>query len=102
MSATDDLQRDDAIEVLKDGAAMIRGTRTEAHRLAALVAGGMPIDEILFDYPGLTDAQVRAAVAYAKAHPWRGAPFPSRTLKSSLRQGEGGLAKAFKAARARG
>jgi len=101
MSAADDLQRGDAIEVLKNGTAVVRGTRTEAHRLAALVAGGMPIDEILLDYPGLTDAQLHAAIAYARKHPWRGTPFPPRTVKSTLRQGEGGLTMAFKAARAR-
>ena len=101
MSATDDLQRDHAIEDRKDGTAVIRGTRTEAHRIAALVAGGMPLDEILSDYPDMTEAQVRAAVAYARKHPWRGAPFPPRTVKSVLRQGGMGLQKAFAAARSR-
>jgi uncharacterized protein (DUF433 family) len=81
------------------GAALIRGTGVEAHRIAALVEGGMPISEVLRDYPGLKRAQVEAAVAYAKAHPKQGRPFPSRTVKSMLRRGRGGLRRAFAAAR---
>jgi len=82
------------------GTALIRGTDVEAHRIAALVEGGMPIIEVMRDYPGLTRAQVEAAVAYAKAHPKQGRPFPSRTVKSVLRQGGGGLRRAFSSARA--
>jgi hypothetical protein len=78
--------------------AMIRGAGVEAHRIAALVEGGMPIAEVMRDYPGLTRAQVEAAVAYARAYPKQGHPFPGRSVKSVLRQGRGGLGKAFLAA----
>lgn len=81
------------------GTALISGTDVEAHRIAALVEGGLPIDEVLRDYPALTRSQVDAAVAYAKAHPKQGRPFPRRTVKSVLRQGRGGLKKAFAVAR---
>ena len=84
---------------MRDGVAVIRGTHVEAHRIAALVDGGMSTAEILRDYPSLTAKQVKAAIAYAKAHPKQGRPFPSRTVKSMLRQGKGGLRRAFAAAR---
>lgn len=89
-------RNEDAIDP-SDGT--IRGTGIEAHRIAALIDGDMPRDEVLRDYPNLTAAQVEAAVAYARANPKQGRPFPSRTLKYHLRNGKGGLARAFAAAR---
>jgi uncharacterized protein (DUF433 family) len=80
------------------GTALIRGTDIEAHRIAALIEGGTPIIEVMRDYPGLAQAQIEAAVAYAKAHPKQGRPFPGRTVKSVLRHGGGGLKRAFSAA----
>jgi uncharacterized protein (DUF433 family) len=94
-----DLEQSESIIEADAGAALIRGTGVEAHRIAALVEGGMPTSELLRDYPGLTRTQVEAAVAYAKAHPKQGRPFPSRTVKSVLRRGDGGLRRAFATAR---
>ncbi len=79
----------------------IAGTGVEAYRIAALIEGGMSAEEVLRDYPNLTGGEVAAAVAFAKANPWRGAPYPTLTVKAALRAGRGGLAKAFKAARSR-
>jgi len=78
----------------------IRGSGVEAHRIAALVAGGMEMAEILEDYPNLGPDQVEAAARYASASPKPGRPYPDRTAKSVLRRGSGGgLAAAFHAAR---
>lgn len=79
--------------------ATIRGVGIEAHRIAALIEGGMQRDEVLRDYPNLTGAQIDAAVAYARANPKQGRPYPGRTSKSALRRGTGGLDRAFAAAR---
>jgi hypothetical protein len=85
---------------LVDEQGMLKDCGVEAHRIAALVAGGMSTDEVLEDYPNLTRDRVEAAVKYAEAKPKQGRPFPSRTVKSVLRNGGGGgLAVAFAAAR---
>ena len=86
-------------EIIDPSNATIRGTSIEAHRIAALIDGDMRQDEVLRDYPNLTAAQVEAAVAYARANPKQGRPFPSRTVKYHLLNGKGGLERAFAAAR---
>ena len=40
--------------------------------------------EILEDFPSLNQAQVEAAIEYAKAYPKRGRPYTSRSLKRAL------------------
>lgn len=75
---------------------LIRGTSVEAYRIAALVDGGMSVAEILKDYQNLTPAQVDASIAYAKAHPEQGRPYPRRTAKSAIRVGGDTLAFAFR------
>jgi hypothetical protein len=80
---------------LIDAEGNISGTRVEAHRIAALISGGMSADEVLEDYPNLDRHQIDAAVRYAVANPKQGRPYPSRTVKSVLRGGSGGLAAAF-------
>ncbi|MFC0386762.1 DUF433 domain-containing protein [Muricoccus vinaceus] len=80
---------------LIDDAGNIAGTRVEAHRVAALISGGMSADEVLEDYPNLGRLQIDAAVGYAAANPKQGRPYPGRTVKSVLRGGSGGLAAAF-------
>jgi uncharacterized protein (DUF433 family) len=77
----------------------IRGTGVEAHRIAALIDGGMQPEDVLRDYPNLTRPQLEAAVAYARANPKQGRPYPTRTVKSALRRGRGGLERAFAVAR---
>ena len=71
----------------------------EAHRIAALVEGGMSVEDVLRDYPNLTAAQVEFALAYAKVNPKHGRPYPAHTVKAALRKGRGGLGRAFAAAR---
>jgi hypothetical protein len=85
---------------LVDDEGKIRGSEVEAHRVAALIAGGMSVDEVLDDYPNLTRVQIEAAVRYARTKPKQGRPYPSRSVKSVLRNGGGGgLAAAFALAR---
>jgi ribosomal 50S subunit-associated protein YjgA (DUF615 family) len=84
---------------LVDERGNIAGTRVEAHRIAALISGGMSVEEVLADYPNLDRRRVEAAVRYAQANPKQGRPYPSRTVKSVLRAGGGGLAAAFALAR---
>lgn len=82
-----------------DNCGLIRGADVEAHRIAALVVGGMSADEVIDDYPNLDAAQIGAALKYAEANPKQGRPYPTRTAKSVLRKGGGGgLAAAFAAA----
>lgn len=67
------------------GEARIKGTTIEAHRIAALLDGGMSAAQVLADYPSLKEAQVLAAKAYADANPKPGRPYPSQTAKGALR-----------------
>ena len=46
------------------GKPCIRGTRIWVSLLLDFLANGMSIDEILGEYPQLTEADVRAAIAY--------------------------------------
>jgi uncharacterized protein (DUF433 family) len=75
---------------------LIRGTSVEAHRIAALVDGGMSVAEILKDYPNLTPTHVDASVNYARAYPKQGRTYPRRTAKSAIRAGGDALASAFR------
>ena len=93
-----DASRDDIARLI-DQEGWIRGAGVEAHRIAALVGGGMKTGEVLADYPNLEAAQVEAAVRFAAKSP-DARQFPTVTAKSVLRHGGGGgLAKAFAAAR---
>lgn len=77
------------IAVDGQGRAVIVGTTVEAHRIAALLDGGlMDVDEVVRDYVTLTRAQVLAAKAYADAHPWTGPPFPRLTAKKAMRESD--------------
>ncbi|OAX86290.1 hypothetical protein A7D16_19895 [Xanthomonas nasturtii] len=68
-----------------DGEAVIAGTAVEAHRIAALLEGGMSPSEVLEDYPSLTLEQIDAARAYAEVYPKLGRPYPGRTFKRAVR-----------------
>lgn len=70
----------------ENGEALIRGTNVEVHRIAALVEGGISIEEINHDYPNLSEDQIKIAVEYARVHPKHGRPYPVRTVKSIFRQ----------------
>ena len=47
--------------------AVIKGTRVTLRTVLASLAEGATIDEILKDFPTLTDVDVRAAIAFAAA-----------------------------------
>ena len=49
------------------GVPCIRGTRIPVTTVVAMLADGMTIDEIIANYPQLTDADVRDALRYAAA-----------------------------------
>ena len=49
------------------GQAVIKGTRVTLRTVLASLAEGATIDEILKDFPTLTDVDVRAAIAFAAA-----------------------------------
>ncbi|HEL3804295.1 DUF433 domain-containing protein [Stenotrophomonas maltophilia] len=72
------------IKTSSDGEAVIAGSGVEAHRIAALLKGGMSPSEIQEDYPSLTLEQIDAARAYAEVYPKPGRPYPERTLKRAL------------------
>lgn len=49
------------------GEPIVRGTRVTLRTILASLAEGAWIDEILTDFPTLTEAQVRAVIAFAAA-----------------------------------
>ena len=49
------------------GESVVRGTRVLVRTILASLAEGAWIDEILADFPTLTEAQVRAVIAFAAA-----------------------------------
>jgi uncharacterized protein (DUF433 family) len=73
------------IEFRPDGEAVLKGTDVEAHRIAALLAGGMSAEEVRQDYPSLTLGQIATARAYAEAYPKSGRPYPAKTVKRALK-----------------
>jgi uncharacterized protein (DUF433 family) len=67
------------------GEALIKGSRIEAFRIAALLDGGMTVEDVLRDYPSLNERQVLAAKAYAEINPKVGRPYPQTTAKAAMR-----------------
>lgn len=63
-------------DVMK-GTPVYRGTRIPVHTIAAMLAQGATVQEIVEGYPALTHEAVELAPVYAKAFPRRGRP-PSR------------------------
>ena len=59
------------------------GINVPVYEIAAL-SRGQTVAEIVEDYPGLTPAQVAAAVEYASVYPKAGRPLPTRSLKRML------------------
>ena len=51
------------------GTPCLKGTRVPAHYIADMVANGDSASAILAAYPYLTEGQIHAAVAYARAFP---------------------------------
>jgi uncharacterized protein (DUF433 family) len=64
---------------------VIKGTDINAYRIAAL-HDGMTVEEILQDYPSLSEQQVLAAKAYAESNPKAGRPYPKNTAKKIMRE----------------
>lgn len=58
------------------GTPVITGTRIPVHDVAAATTAGIPVKEILVDYPSLTEEKVELAALYAEANPLRGRPKP--------------------------
>jgi uncharacterized protein (DUF433 family) len=74
----------DKVEFRKDGEAILKGTNVEVHRVAALLEGGLSVDEVLADYPSLPRDAIETARDYAEAHPKAGRPYPKTTAKRAL------------------
>lgn len=64
------------------GELIIKGTRVTVRTILASLAEGATVDEILADFPTLTEAAVRAVIAFAATSaeedlPVNGAPMPA-------------------------
>jgi uncharacterized protein (DUF433 family) len=66
-----------------NGEPTFRGLNAPVYEIAALTRG-QTVAEIVEDYPGLTPAEVEAAVEYAQVYPKAGRPLPARSLKRML------------------
>jgi hypothetical protein len=69
--------RDDGEVVLKGG--------VEVHRIAALLEGGLSVNAVMEDYPGLSRDEIETARAYAGAYPKAGRPYPRTTASRARR-----------------
>ena len=52
------------------GTPCIRGTRVPVYTIKAALDGGDTIEDLMDDYVHITEVQIRAAYAYATAHPF--------------------------------
>ena len=59
------------------GQPVIKGTRVTLRTVLASLAEGATIDEILKDFPTLTETDVRAVIAFAAASTQEDLPLPS-------------------------
>jgi uncharacterized protein (DUF433 family) len=50
---------------IRFGKPCIKGTRITVYDVLSWLASGMTVEEVLDDYPELTDANIRACLAYA-------------------------------------
>ena len=62
----------EAREAVLGGTPCFRGTRIPVHDIAAMLANGDSVAALQAAYPGLTEAQIRAAPLYVAAYPRRG------------------------------
>ena len=63
------------------GEAVIRGTRVTLRTLLASLAEGSSTEEILQDFPTLTELDVRAAIAFAAASAQEDLPLAEAHIK---------------------
>ena len=59
------------------GEPVVKGTRVTVRTLLASLAEGAGTDEIMADFPSLTEADVRAVIAFAAASAEEDLPAPS-------------------------
>jgi uncharacterized protein (DUF433 family) len=59
------------------GEPVVRGTRVLVRTILASLAEGAWIDEILVDFPTITEAHVRAVIAFAAASAEEDMPLPA-------------------------
>jgi uncharacterized protein (DUF433 family) len=52
----------------RSGQPCIRGMRITVRDVLEYLAGGMTVEELIADFPELTEADVRASLAYAARH----------------------------------
>lgn len=76
------------VEFRTDGEPLLKGTEIEVYRIAALLDGGLSLEEVLQDYPSLSRNGIETAKAYAEAYPKAGRPYPRTSVKRAL-QGAG-------------
>ena len=70
-------ERDRCIEINEDvmgGTPVIKGTRLTVYAIAARMAGGDPVSDLMDDYPDITANMFDAACIYARTHPLVGRP----------------------------
>jgi uncharacterized protein (DUF433 family) len=84
---TDLAELADAVEFRADREPVLKGAGIEVYRIAALLDGGLSIDQVLEDYPSLSRKDVEIAQSYAKAHPKAGRPYPRTSVKRALQRG---------------
>ena len=65
---------------------LIPGTKIRVYRISALLDGGMTIEQVLEDFPSLTEDQVLWSRDYARIYPNLGKQYPKQSLKRILRQ----------------
>ncbi|WP_457091113.1 DUF433 domain-containing protein [Microvirga sp. P5_D2] len=75
----------DRVEFRGDGEPVLKNTSVEVHRIAALLSGGLSVDEVREDYPSLSAQDIETARAYAEAHPKTGRPYLRTTAKRALK-----------------
>ena len=61
-------------DALRGSEPVVRGTRVPVRKVAAAVAAGLPVTDILHSYPSLTTEQIELAALYASVEPPRGKP----------------------------
>ncbi len=71
-----------SVQIVRDplingGEPTLRGTRVTVRTVLASLAEGAWIDDILADFPTLTEGQVRAVVAFAAASAEEDLPLPT-------------------------
>jgi hypothetical protein len=75
-----------SVDYPEDGAPLIKGTRIEVYRVAALATTSP--DEAKFEYPSLSMKQIEDASLFATIYPKPGRPYPSHSLKRMLLSAE--------------